>query len=302
MTTTWPLPTGGTALPGTPERCYKQHGRPILSLSTQRSDKSMTRLPAKNAADVEFSGQTAVITGSSHGIGRAIALALATGGANVLIHGRSSRDEAEQVAQAASSSGVDSHVVLCDLADAATYEPLVEAAWKWRGGVDVWVNNAGADVLTGEAAKWPFERKLDALWRVDVQATLALSRAAGARMNEQGHGTIINVGWDQAEHGMAGDSGELFAATKGAIMAFTKSLARSLAPSVRVNCVAPGWIKTKWGESASDKWQETAVNQSLLARWGTPDDVAAAVRFLASPSAGFITGCVMPVNGGLRQS
>ncbi len=71
---------------------------------------------------------------------------------------------------------------------------------------------------------------------------------------------------------------------------------------MRVNCVAPGWIKTKWGEGASDKWQETAVNQSLLARWGTPDDVAAAVRFLASPSAGFITGCVMPVNGGLRQT
>ncbi len=262
----------------------------------------MTRLPEKSAADLEFCGQRAVITGSSHGIGRAIALALAAGGADVLIHGRSSRSEAEQVAQLASRSGVESHVVLCDLGDAATHEPLMEAAWKWRGGVDIWVNNAGADVLTDEAAKWPFERKLDELWRVDVQATLALSRAAGARMKEQGHGTIINIGWDQAEHGMAGDSGELFAATKGAIMAFTKSLARSLAPSVRVNCVAPGWIKTKWGEGASEKWQETAVNQALLGRWGTPDDVAAAVRFLASPSSGFITGCVMPVNGGLRQS
>jgi 3-oxoacyl-[acyl-carrier protein] reductase len=257
---------------------------------------------AKNSPENrELSGQTAVITGSSHGIGRAIALALAAGGAHVVIHGRG-RSDAQRVADEAGELGVEAHVVLCDLGDATTYETLVDTAWKWRGGVDIWINNAGADVLTGEAAGWPFARKLDALWRVDVQATLALSRAVGARMKECGAGAIVNVGWDQAEHGMAGDSGELFAATKGAIMAFTKSLARSLAPAVRVNCVAPGWIKTKWGEGASDKWQQTAVNQSLLGRWGTPEDVAAAVRFLASPSAGFVTGCVMPVNGGLRQN
>lgn len=249
----------------------------------------------------ELSGQTAVITGSSHGIGRAIALALAAGGANVVIHGRG-RSDAQRVADEASELGVDAHVVLCDLGDSTTHESLVDAAWKWRGGVDIWVNNAGADVLTGEAAAWPFARKLDELWRVDVQATLVLSRTVGARMKERGAGSIVNIGWDQAEHGMAGDSGELFAATKGAIMAFTKSLARSMAPTVRVNCVAPGWIKTKWGEGASEKWQRTAVNQSLLGRWGTPEDVAATVHFLASPAASFITGCVMPVNGGLRQS
>ena len=98
---------------------------------------------------------------------------------------------------------------------------------------------------------------------------------------------------------MAGDSGELFAATKGAIMAFTRSLAKSLAPHVRVNCVAPGWIKTAWGERASAAWQERAVRESLLARWGTPEDVARAVRFLVSPEAAFITGQVLPVNGGL---
>ncbi len=259
-------------------------------------------IASKNAPESrDLSGQTAVITGSSHGIGRAIALALAAGGAHVVIHGRG-RADAEQVAKAATEHGVEAHVVLCDLKDSTTYETLVESAWKWRGGVDIWINNAGADVLTGEAAAWPFARKLEQLWSVDVQATLALSRAAGARMKQRGAGAIVNMGWDQAEHGMAGDSGELFAATKGAIMAFTKSLARSLAPAVRVNCVAPGWIKTKWGEGASDKWQQTAVNQSLLGRWGTPEEVAAAVRFLASPAAGFITGCVMPVNGGLRQS
>ena len=86
-------------------------------------------------------------------------------------------------------------------------------------------------------------------------ATMRLSRAIGAKMKERGSGVILNMGWDQAERGMAGDSGEMFAAAKGAVMAFTRSLARSLAPEVRVNCLAPGWIKTKWGEHASREWQ-----------------------------------------------
>jgi 3-oxoacyl-[acyl-carrier protein] reductase len=121
-------------------------------------------------------------------------------------------------------------------------------------------------------------------------------------MKARGWGTIINIGWDQAEHGMAGDSGELFAAVKGAVMAFTKSLAQSLAPQVRVNCVAPGWIRTEWGDGASEYWQQRAVDESLSARWGTPNDVARAVAWLASPAADFITGHVLPVNGGFRRS
>ncbi len=97
---------------------------------------------------------------------------------------------------------------------------------------------------------------------------------------------------------MAGDSGQLFAAVKGAIMAFSRSLARSLAPEVRVNCLAPGWIKTAWGEGASECWQERAERESLLARWGTPEDVARVARFLVSPAAGFLTGQIIHVNGG----
>jgi 3-oxoacyl-[acyl-carrier protein] reductase len=117
-------------------------------------------------------------------------------------------------------------------------------------------------------------------------------------MKEHGGGAIVTVGWDQAETGMAGDSGELFAATKGAIMAFTRSLALSLAPSVRVNALAPGWIKTAWGENASAGWQERAVRETPLARWGTPEDVARVARFLVGPDAAFLTGQVLRVNGG----
>ena len=109
-------------------------------------------------------------------------------------------------------------------------------------------------------------------------------------------------GWDQAFHGMPGDSGEMFAASKGAIMAASKSLAHSLAPAVRVNCVAPGWIRTTWGDQASGKWQQTAEQDSLLSRWGTPDDVAQVVSFLASDKSEFINGQVIPINGGFRHS
>jgi 3-oxoacyl-[acyl-carrier protein] reductase len=242
---------------------------------------------------------TAVVTGSSSGIGRAIALALAQAGAHCVIHARRNRAGAEETAASVEALGRAARVELADLAEPAQLEPLVDAAWNWRGGVDLWVNNAGADVLTGAAASWPYERKLEALWRVDVAATMLLSRAIGRRMRERGHGVILNIGWDRAESGMAGDSGELFAATKGAVMAFTRSLARSLAPEVRVNGLAPGWIRTAWGGQASEYWQHRAKSESLLARWGEPEDVAQAACFLASPAAAFITGQIVSINGGM---
>ena len=207
--------------------------------------------------DISLDGQTAVVTGSSSGIGRAIALEFARGGANVLVHARRNRAGAEEVALEIQSLGCESQVVLADLSEQAEQDRLVEAAWSWLP-VDVWVNNAGADVLTGDAAHWSFEQKLTALWQVDVVGTLRLSRAVGQRMKQRGHGVILNMGWDQADTGMAGDSGEMFAAVKGAVMAATRSLAKSLAPRVRVNCLAPGWIRTAWGEQASADWQERA--------------------------------------------
>ncbi len=249
----------------------------------------------------ELAGLTAMVTGSTSGIGRATALELARHGAHCLVHGRN-QDQAEAVVAELRAGGGQGQIILGDLADPATRAEIVRQAWAWRGAVDVWVNNAGADVLTGEPAGWTFDHKLDLLYRVDLAATIALSRAVGALMKERGRGTIINIGWDQAQTGMAGDSGQMFAAIKGAIASFSASLARSLAPQVRVNCVAPGWIKTKWGEGASQAWQERARDESLLGRWGTPEDVAAVVRFLASPAAAFVSAQVVAVNGGLKSS
>ncbi|MBL8796479.1 MAG: 2-amino-4-hydroxy-6-hydroxymethyldihydropteridine diphosphokinase [Planctomycetia bacterium] len=265
-------------------------GQPVAQLLAQ--------LPPETDFGRELAGARAVVTGSTSGIGRAIALELAAGGADVLIHGRRSPAAAESVAAACRQRGVQSRVLLADLRDSVQSQQLVASAWKDWGRVDVWVNNAGADTLTGEAAHWPFERKLEELLAVDVTATLTISREVGRRMTEAGGGLIVNLGWDQAETGMEGDSGQLFGATKAAVMAFTRSLAKTLAPVVRVNAVAPGWIRTAWGAGASAAWQERVLRETPLARWGLPEDVAQAVRWLAAPAATYVTGQILRVNGG----
>jgi 2-amino-4-hydroxy-6-hydroxymethyldihydropteridine diphosphokinase len=245
----------------------------------------------------ELAGRRALVTGSTSGIGRAIALELAAAGADVIVHGRSP-SAAEEAVEQVRRAGVRGALCLADLADADACRRLVDEAWAYWQGLDIWINNAGADTLTGAAASRSFERKLRELLAVDVTATLLLSREVGRRLRDAGGGIILNMGWDQAETGMEGDSGELFAASKGAIMAFSKSLALSLAPTVRVNCLAPGWIQTAWGDKASARWQERVRRETSLGRWGRPEDVAAAARWLVSPAAAFITGQIIRVNGG----
>jgi 3-oxoacyl-[acyl-carrier protein] reductase len=247
---------------------------------------------------IDLRGKRTIVLGSTSGIGRAVALALAASGADVIVHGRRSRKAAEDVAGLVRDMGRRSTVILADLADRSAGETLVHNAWSWWGGLDAWLHLAGADTLTGEGAKLSFDAKLDWLWSVDVASTIRLCREVGRRMVSQGSGSIVTMGWDQAETGMGGDSGELFAATKGAILSFTRSLALSLAPKVRVNALAPGWIKTAWGQHASKAWQERVITETPLSRWGTPEDVAAAACFLISDSAGFISGQSLRVNGG----
>lgn len=246
----------------------------------------------------ELAGLRVLVTGSTSGIGRAIALELAGAGASVVVHGRRSRDAAEGVASLVRQRGPEARVVMADLRCEVECAELAFRAWDALGGLDAVVNNAGADTLTGEAARWPFERKLAELWAVDVRATMQLARALGRSMKVAGGGTVVNMGWDQAETGMEGDSGELFAATKGAVMAFSRSLALSLAPEVRVHCLAPGWIRTSWGEEASEAWQQRVRRETPLQCWGAPEDIAAATRWLLSPSARYFNGQVVRVNGG----
>lgn len=245
-----------------------------------------------------LTGRKAVVTGSSSGIGRAIALELAKAGADVVVHCGHSVQAADEICKTIRMLGRQSDVIQADLGQVETLERFVRDCEEGLGQLDIWINNAGADLLTGSAAQLSYQEKLDLLHRVDVRGTAILSRLAGERMRSRGEGCLINIGWDQADRGMEGDSGELFSAAKNAIMGLSRSLAVSLAPEVRVNCIAPGWIRTAWGEQASDLWQERVLRETPLKRWGTPEDIAAVVRFLVSSEARYVTGQVINVNGG----
>ena len=246
-------------------------------------------------------GLGAVVTGSSTGLGRAIALELARGGARLVVHCRQSREEAQEVVELIRRAGGRADACLADLSDPGAIATLLARSEEFLGRVDVWVNNAGVDLLTGSAAERSFEEKLEQLWSVDVRATIQLSRLVGQQMREAGGGVILNIGWDQAERGMAGDSGELFSAAKGAVMSFTRSLALGLAPTVRVNCIAAGWIRTAWGEAASEEWQQRVLRETPLQRWGEPEDIARLARFLVSSEADYLTGQVIYANGGAER-
>ena len=240
-------------------------------------------------------GYRTLITGSTSGIGRAIAESFADAGSGIVVHGRTTAN-AEATLEQLRKYEAPTECILADLRDPAEQDRLIEETWG--DGLDVLVCNAGADTLTGDAAKWTFEQKLDALLAVDLKATTRLARGIGEKMKRRGRGVILTMGWDQAETGMDGDSGQLFGAVKGAIICFTRSLSLALAPSVRVNCLAPGWIRTAWGESASPAWQERVRKETPQHVWGLPEDVAQAAVWLAGPAAQFLTGQTIRINGG----
>jgi 3-oxoacyl-[acyl-carrier protein] reductase len=282
-------------------RCYHEDQHNAATLVTPEH---------YDLSERELASKVAVVTGSSQGIGRAIALELARAGASVITHAGVHAEKAAEVANEIKELGVDAASLVADIAQPDACTKLVEDSFRWRGVVDIWINNAGADILTGAAREMDWEAKLQRVWEVDVAGTMRLSREAGKRMiaasfkqpsAKQADYAILNMGWDQARFGMGGDSGEMFAASKGAIMAFTRSLAISLAPHVRVNCLAPGWIRTAWGQAAPEPWRQRAIGESLLERWGEPDDVAKVARFLASPAASFVNGQIVPINGGFRH-
>ena len=246
---------------------------------------------------MRLDGKVAVVTGGSRGIGRAIALSFGREGACVAISYLRSQEAAFDVV---SALGADRALAM--RADAAVPDQVrqfADGVVARFGHIDIWVNNAGADILTGAGQARSASDQLDLLLQVDVKGTVYGCQAAAAVMRRQGAGKIINMAWDHIFAGLGTHQGELYALTKGAVWAYSKSLARTLSPAIQVNVIAPGWIETAWGEGLDAVHRSRVANTTPLQRWGKPDDVAAAAVFLASSQADFITGQTLVVNGGV---
>jgi 3-oxoacyl-[acyl-carrier protein] reductase len=249
---------------------------------------------------VTLEGKRVVVTGGSSGIGRAIAKRCAAAGADVLLTYRTNRTGADEAARELASTGRRVLVQRADIAREEDIAALARQAREGLGRVDVWINNAGADILTGDAGKLPPREKLELVLDVDVRGTVLASWEAAKLMREQGPGgVIINMSWDHVTLGMAGENPVLYSVAKGAVMSFSKSFAREVAPDIRVNILAPGFIETAFGKDANPRFRDEVVELTPMRRWGTPDDVAAAAVFLASDDARFITGQMIMVNGGV---
>jgi 3-oxoacyl-[acyl-carrier protein] reductase len=247
-----------------------------------------------------LAGRTMLVTGGSSGIGKAIALAAARAGADVALTYRINEAGARQVEQEIAALGRRAAVIRLDVSNDASLRALGPAVRAALGRVDAWVNNAGADILTGPPAALSDAQRLDLLLAVDLRGTIHASWcAADVLAAQSGGGVIINMSWDHVLTGMAGTNPQIFAAVKGGVLAFSKSLARSLAPRVRVNVIAPGWIETSFGEGLTEERHRKIAEATPLERWGRPDDVAGAAIFLASPAAAFITGQAILVGGGV---
>lgn len=239
-----------------------------------------------------------LVTGGSSGIGRAIALGCAREGADVALSYRGNREGADRTAEEIRALGRRAEVFQADLARDADIDALASGLRQRFARIDGWINNAGADILTGPGGRLSRLEKLDQVLAVDLRGTVLASWAAVEMMRDRG-GAIINMSWDHVTLGMAGENPILYAAAKGGILSFSKSLAREVAPAIRVNVLAPGFIETAFGEQADDAWHREIARSTPLGRWGRPEDLVGAAVFLASDESGFITGQTIMVNGGV---
>jgi 3-oxoacyl-[acyl-carrier protein] reductase len=239
------------------------------------------------AAFCSLEGKNALVTGASRGIGRAIAVELARAGASVTLSYRTGADEA-----AALAGEIGGRAVQADVSDPASAQALVEEA----GDLDVLVNNAGVtrDGLLVRMSDEDWETVLD----TNLASCFYTCRAAVRGMMKQRSGSIVNI---SSIVGLRGNWGQTnYAASKAGIIGFTKSLARELGSrNVRANVVVPGYVKTQLTDVLPEEATAAMLQNTPLGRLGDPEDVAGAVRFLSSEDAGFVTGAVLLVDGGL---
>ncbi len=245
-----------------------------------------------------LAGQTAVVTGASRGIGRAIALRLAAEGASVVINYQGSKERAEAVKAEIEEQGGNALLYQCNVADFGACEEFLKAVTEQTGRLDILVNNAG---ITRDGLLMRMsEEDYDAVLNTNLKGTFNCIRFASRQMLKQKSGRIINI---SSVSGVLGNAGQAnYSASKAGIIGLTKSAARELASrGITVNAIAPGFVNTEMTEGLSEKVKEGAVAQIPLGRFGEPEDIAETALFLASESARYMTGQVLHVDGGMAM-
>src|SRR5438034_5669331 len=251
-------------------------------------------LPASGSAVdapgiLSLDGKVAVVTGASSGIGRAIALAYAAAGADVAVTYRKNRRGADETADGARAAGKRAEAIRADVAEQGDLDALADVLRRTFGHVDVWVNNAGADILTGDAARLSPIEKLDRLLAVDLRGTVLASWKAVELMDAQpppSGGVILNMSWDHVlGGGIKSEYAQVFCAAKGGVYSFSRALAHSVARRIRGNVLGPGWIGTASGRELDPAVKQRISAKIPLARWGTPEDIAYAAVYLSSDAA-----------------
>ncbi|WP_417099811.1 3-oxoacyl-[acyl-carrier-protein] reductase [Hominenteromicrobium sp.] len=243
---------------------------------------------------MSLNGKTALVTGASRGIGRAIALRLAEDGANVAVIYAGSADKAEAVVDEITALGVNAKAYRCNVADSAAVNETVKAVTNDLGKIDILVNNAG---ITRDGLMLRMkDEDFDAVLDTNLKGAFNMIRACYSGFIRKKSGRIINI---SSVSGIMGNAGQAnYSASKAGVIGLTKSVARELASrGITCNAVAPGFIQTDMTENLGDN--NPLLNSIPLGRMGKPEDIAAAVAFLASDSAAYITGEVLKVDGGL---
>jgi 3-oxoacyl-[acyl-carrier protein] reductase len=241
-------------------------------------------------------GRVALVTGASRGIGAAVARRLALEGATVAVNYLGSQQAAQAVVEAIGAAGGTAAALQADVSDPSACTELIERVVSGHGRLDILVNNAGI-TRDGLLVRMSDE-DWDAVIRADLGSVFACTRAAAKVMMRARSGVIVNMA---SVVGISGNAGQAnYAAAKAGVIGLTKSVARELASrGVRVNAVAPGFIDTDMTASLSDQVKEGVLGQIALRRLGSADDVAAAVAYLASDDAAYVTGQVIAVDGGM---